>query len=91
MEGKKNHKMLLASFISVPFTSHFRLNFDRFCHHFRFLFFTLENRNARIVKVSTAEPAKISNLHKFIFWCAAQETNERRKSIKSAFLTLRRS
>lgn len=41
------------------FTSHFRSNFDRFCHHFRFLFFTLENRNARIDwKVSTSGTAR---------------------------------
>lgn len=66
MEGKmkqeeveENHRNA-SRFISVPFTSHFRSNFDRFCHHFRFLFFTLENRNARIDgKVSTSGTAEM--------------------------------
>lgn len=80
-EAKTTHRnAFFASFIFMPFTSHFRSNFDRFCHHFRFLFFTLENRNARIDRKKFPP----TNLHKFGVFCffaalsASQKRNHRR-------------
>ena len=89
---EKNHRNAFRFIRFMPFTSHFRSNFDRFCHHFRFLFFTLENRNARIdieKKFPQAEqPPKIYIRSAYF---KIDRRKQRRKSIKSAFEMVRRS
>lgn len=78
MEGERNiTETLFASFIFMPFTSHFRSNFDRFCHHFRFLFFTLEiATRVVLMKFPPSRSSRKRNLHKTL--------NERKLTAKKA-------
>lgn len=95
-EAKKDSQKCFFRFIHfMPFTSHFRSNFDRFCHHFRFLFFTLGNRNARIDRKSFHHRRIYISL---AFFASSQrlapETESpesEEKAIKSAFEMVRRS
>lgn len=65
---------LFGWFHFMPFTSHFRYDFDRFCHHFRFLFFfTLGNCIRLAARVQVEEPQKPRQIHN------AQQCGNRRR------------